>query len=224
MEYAKTPLPERDLKDLLRKAVESPYFSGEGAPFRAKVYPGKGRIVLVTGGNASGKSLFIRLLGQLVMKRDTERIIISQSVRTMEGMHRIFLFQDEHENSTGNISVGAVLGGFRNAKARPHRTYLAFDEPDIGLSEEYQSVLGNAFLEFAQDYPEKVIVAISTHSRRVLAPLLDCDLHHVRLGDELSLKEVVEKDPPRGGGIKDLEKLRDLNVSRWRKVSALLKD
>jgi hypothetical protein len=222
VDYAKTPLPESDLRELLQRATEYPFFSGERAPFSASLTFGKGRLVLVTGGNATGKSLFIRLLGEMAHKRSMERIIISQSFRTMEGLHRAFLFGDEHENSTGNVSVGAVLGGFSNAKKREHRTYLAFDEPDIGLSEEYHSALGNAVREFAEDFPPKVVLVISTHSRRIMEPMIDCNPHHVRLGDGLSLREVVDTDPPKTGGMKELKMLRDTNLARWRVVNSLL--
>lgn len=224
MEYAKTPLSERNLERLVKAAIAYPYFSGKGAPFKAKYTPGTGRILLVTGGNASGKSLFIRLLGELAKRKKMERIVIGVAFRTTPDIARAFVFGDERENSTGNNSVNAILGGFRTAKGREHRTFLAFDEPDIGLSEEYQSTLGNAFLEFAQDFPEKVVLVISTHSRRVLQPLLEAHAHHVRMGDELSLREVVDRVPPRLGGIKELEELRDLNLSRFRKVCSLLKD
>lgn len=225
MEYAGAPITVRELTSLVRKAVSYPYFTGKGAPFRAKFFPGKGRLVLVTGGNASGKSLFIRLLSALAKsQKHAEPIVIGVALRTQGGIERAFVWGDERENSTGNNSISAILGGFSTARGREHLTFMAFDEPDIGLSEEYQSVLGNAFAEFVREPPEKVILVISTHSRRVLRPLLECNAHHVRMGDEMSLREVVETVPPYVGGIEKLEELRDLNLSRFRKVCSIMKD
>lgn len=191
--------------------------------FPSVYQPGRGRLVAVTGDNASGKSLFAKLAAQVLYERkpSIEAILVGMRLRTQGGIERAFIFGDEGTSSTGNISVGTVLGGIRTARGREHDHALLLDEPDIGLSEGYQSAVGEALASFASGLPEHTqLLLVVTHSRRILAKLLPLCPHHVRFGDQRTLQEVVAwVEPDRSAA--DLEKLREQTVEGLRRVSRL---
>ncbi len=189
--------------------------------FPATYHRGRGRLVAVTGDNASGKSLFAKLANAVLRKRKIEPMLVGMSLRAQGGIMRAFVFGDEDTSSTGCNSVQSVLGGLRTARGRKYDHALLLDEPDVGLSEGWQSAVGELIAGFAADLPERTkMLMVVTHSRRLLEKLAPLEPHHVRFGDGLNLVQVVEAVPvahPASG----IEKLLDENHNGLCRVSKL---
>lgn len=131
-------IPGMVLPTLARWAVgDSAILTAEESPFSGALIDGDERVLLITGENASGKSLAFRLIMQLATSGGIEAIPISIRERTGAGtdemarMKRAFTYGDEETSSTGTVSAGVVHAGFEAMAARPQPVVLCLDEPEI---------------------------------------------------------------------------------------------
>jgi len=176
-----------DLIELLREADD--LFGPEG-PCPALVEPGSnGRILVLTGGNASGKSLACRFL-EANAKDDAGKAVefmrVGMAKRTEGGVIRAMMFGDEERDSTGGVSAGVVATGMDTCRGRKAAHFLCLDEPDIGLSERMQGGLGAALASFAASMPDLTLgLVVVTHSRHVAGALLALDPWCIRVGDDV---------------------------------------
>lgn len=213
-------------------AAESAILTSPDSPFRARMIEGDARVLLVTGANASGKSLAFRLIAQVAGKRDIFPITLSIRERTgggtngMERFRQTMIFGEEHDSSTGAISAKVVESGFANLKDRK-AAMLGLDEPEIGLSDGYADALGEYIGRSATTMPESSCgVMVVTHSRRLAegivrglgAPptLLSME------GDVASVDEWIASRETRS--VEDLLGLKGLSHERWKAVRGLLGD
>lgn len=215
-------------------ADESVLFQAEDSPFNATVAEGAPKLAVVTGENASGKSLFVRVAADLVDKQDTLPVSVSIRERTASGLseiadlRRVFMFGDEHEQSTGATSVQVVATAFRNVD-RPKGAMLILDEPEMGLAEAYTRALGEFIGQQARDIPAKCIgVLVVTHSRALVQGL--CDGYdktptHVAVSAEAPAEAGIQRwlDTVEHRTVDELLALRDVGLDRWRRVNRLLK-
>ena len=131
-----------EARDLIDAALGFRYFHPYGArkttaiPF-VRGEAGSGKLIVVTGENASGKSFFRRIVRSLCSRAKTECIHISMEGRAGDGMSfgglRPFVYGDENQQSTGENSAGAVLGGIRTCRAREEAHVMVWDEPESRL-------------------------------------------------------------------------------------------
>lgn len=145
------------------------------------------RFAVVTGENASGKSFLARTLASQ-LRRDRPRlevIPVTMNMRSRGGMERAIMWGDEGRQSTGRLSVKAVMGGLKTCREREHDHVLILDEPDIGLAEGYAGALGAYVAAFVDTMPERTLgVVIVTHSRPLVRALMPTDPTSVRVGDD----------------------------------------
>lgn len=225
------------LEALLRDAMDS-VVMGEGAPFSPHFVPGQGKAAVITGPNASGKSLLAQIVAARAHQQGMVPASISIRERTgaglheMSGMRRMMMFGDEHEQSTGATSLRALEGGFRSihnyAKEKP--AILILDEPELGLSEDYAAALGTWLAQQAQaleDQPRLPGILVITHSRplvRALNDALRASGHspHLMSMEEAhpSVEAWLAARPVRS--VEDLAALRELGHARWLEVIRLL--
>lgn len=186
-------------------------------------------VLVVTGENASGKSLAFLILNNLVRsfgkedKIDVLVMDIGMSRRTKSGIEKAFMFGDEHLDSTGNISIKVMQTGVANSRNKESYHYLMLDEPDIGVGEGYHNAIGQYLSEFAAALPEKCLgLVVATHSRKITRKLLDTGASSLRLGSDLRhVKEwVMHGDIEKSLG--DLEALKTISLERFRGVSKML--
>lgn len=218
----------KSIEKMLRRACGTQYFSGPEAPFSASYHPGAGRLVIVTGENATGKSLLGKVLQSYVskaLKKDWTFMRIGMERRTAGGVDNALIFGPEYEESTGAISAKCVVAGIRTCRNADYRHVVYLDEPDCGLSESYQTAMGRALAEFAEDMPEMTeVMFVVTHSKRLVGMLSRLDPHFLRLGDGLSLGEWLSEDPADAGGLEALEALVKAGHEREAKVERILKE
>lgn len=208
------------MKEAIEKIMKSPYFAGKQAPMVGDFQPGEGKVFIVTGENATGKSFFSRI-ANLILKRDYNLAAyrVGMDYRTGSGVARCFVFSgDENEDSTGVLSINAIQGGLRTCQKHDQDHFMIFDEPDIGLSESYQGAVGKLFAKFAGSVPERTkLFVVVTHSRRIVRQLLPLKPHHVRIGDKMTLAEFMA-DPP-DKEIEDLDTLQESARDLYCKIS-----
>ena len=170
------------LADYLNDATSSALLSGGDAPFAAHFTEGNSRVAVVVGGNATGKSLYVRVLSSRASNKEVLPISISIRERTgagtsdMAGMRRMMMFGDESEQSTGATSVETVRRGFSNLAehAKERQALLILDEPEMGLSEDYAAAMGQWLAWQARDLatPNEMGVVVVTHSRALVRSLV----------------------------------------------------
>ena len=207
---------------------------GPDSPFSAQVARGNSKLVIVTGENASGKSLFVRV-SAAALQRDDGALAVTVSIRERAGggphelgnLRRAMMFGDETEQSTGATSVGVVQTAFDNLD-REQGSVLITDEPELGLSEAYARALGKLIGRRSRDLSKACRgVFVVTHSRPLVRGLLDGyeAPTHVSVGADddqrrAGLQRWLNDDEHRT--VEQLLGLRDAGLDRWRRVNQLL--
>jgi hypothetical protein len=233
MAKQKSTLAER----LMNEISEADDFFGPEGPCPALVEPGApgSKVILVSGENAGGKSFIVKWMKALVHNQEKaggpkiEFMDCGMHLRTMPGIHRAFMYGEENVESTGNISIKAVLGGLATCRKREHAHVLSLDEPDIGLSEGYQTALGELIEEFAVDMPEKTeALVVVTHSRQIAWQLLhgtpgaNLSPHCIRVGDDLRPTREWVANGPLKRSVDDLKSLAERTVHRYRAMQKVI--
>lgn len=204
----------------------------DSGPLSLTLVPGDadcGVFVLV-GDNASGKSLFVRLLASRLNVDKIEPLQVSMRYRTASGMHRIFMFGSDEDESTGAVSLHAVKGGMRTCQERLEPTWLMLDEPDIGLAEGYCLALGEYLARFGNDLDGngKKALGLVTHSKPLVQGMvkhLKARPHFLVAGARhagMNLDQWLADNTPLG--LDQLLELNDKGHQTWRAIQAILKD
>lgn len=213
------------LKTFLRDVLNLTYFypaddakTAEKAPIIYRYEPGKSKLILITGENATGKSFLRRVLASACRQNKIEAMGISMEKRAGDDGNRIanaFIWGDERDNATGCLSINAILGGIRTSSKRENKHAIIWDEPDIGLSENYAAGAGDEIARFISTAPDKLFfAAVTTHRRALLQQLLAAKPHHIRLGDNHTLEEVMNLSVTP----KSLEALQEANITLFRRL------
>lgn len=212
-------------------AEESAVFSDEESPFSARFVQGDPRLTVVVGGNASGKSLFHRLLRQLAGSNGIEAGTVSIRERTGSGespgsMRRAFMYGDEEIQSTGASSVEVVRKMFLYADRDEKPVCALFDEPEIGLSDGYARAFGKMMGSLAAK-PARAMCGtmVISHSRALVRGLVEglgAQPGYVAMLDAPdTLEEWLEQTEEHS--IEDLMALKDMALERFRAVARVLK-
>ena len=162
----------------------------------------KEKLIIITGSNASGKSLLRRVVSNNGRKNNLLVADLSHERRTTQDITRAFLYGDENSDSTGNITANSLIGLFRSSAGWTENHLLIIDEPEIGLGEEAQMGMGiyiREKLELASDKLQNIV--IFTHSRHILEELNKIKHHYHHVGDkyknieEFNNRELIPLSP-----------------------------
>jgi len=216
--------PQALVEDLL-DGLE--YFNPEdgGLPAIPAVWtPGKGKLVIVVGDNAGGKSFFRRIVGQAYRNSKIECMDPSMQGR-VDGYNalRSMVYGNEQWQATGENSTVTVIAGVRTCRGREHKHAIFWDEPDLGLSDSWAAGMGQYIRDFALDPPKKTMgIFVVTHNKALVRELLPAKPHYLHLGRVKAPNTVQEwlDQPVRP---LDLTKLRNVSRSRFRRIHAILK-
>ncbi len=206
----RTDSPARFLDDVLAM----PYFEPGFMPHARE--PGDSKLVVATGENATGKSFFRRVISAALKKSGVEPMPVSMELRAGGGIVSAFIFGDEGRQATGEVTANSVLGGFTTSAGRKNRHAIIWDEPDVGLSDDYAAGAGLEIRDFVEKSGEPLFLCVvSSHRKVLLEQLLPLKPHHVRFGDRMTLDEVVRSRP----SPKRLEELRERSHALFLKLS-----
>lgn len=225
------------LPELAQWAVdESAIMADDRSPFHGSLIDGDPRILLITGENASGKSLAFRLIAQLAQDHGVEALTLSIRERTGDGtfemahMRRAMIYGSETTSSTGAVSARVVQGGFHNLANRTQPALLGLDEPEIGLSDGYAEALGEYIGTQAKNLGGNACgVVVVTHSRRLAEGMVR------GLGADPTMLAMLPKDAQEcrsvagwissreTRSIDELLTLKDTSLERFRQMQAILK-
>lgn len=225
-----------DLTNMLQALRDSDDLFGPGGPCPF-ILSGNtnSRVIVVSGDNATGKSFLMKAISahfhstSKAEDRRIESIHLSMSKRTgadfTSGIVRAMMFGSENERSTGSISSHIVKMGFKTAAERDWANLLILDEPDIGLSEAYQSAMGQYITEQAKTLsPHTICAIIVTHSRTIARELLALNPMMIRMTsgtDQQSSEDWIKHGPP-AKSIEDLVSLTSANHKRFLAIQAVL--
>ena len=203
-------------------------FAEDGTPFRAHVMDGDPHLMVIAGENASGKSLFFRLLALRLHADGLTPVQISIRERTGSGTYemaefrRHVMFGDEHEQSTGATSVRTIANAFERNLAREGGTVLLLDEPELGLSDAYAAAMGTWIGEQTRARASECAgVVVVTHSRTLVGALGAAYGQvptFVATGATVNLDEWLTT--PEVRSVLDLLALPEVGLERWRWVKA----
>ena len=229
-------VPGMILPDLARWVVEeSAVLADERSPFHGGLVEGDPRLLLITGENASGKSLAFRLVAQIAGDHGVEALTLSIRERTgggtfeMARMRQGMIYGREETSSTGAVSARVVQSGFNNLSNRGP-AILGLDEPELGLSDGYAEALGEYIgRETAAIGGKACGVMVVTHSRRLAAGLVrglgaeptmiamlrDADQPSPSVADWIASRDERTVD--------ELLALKDVSLDRFRATQALLR-
>jgi len=188
------------------------------------------RVLVVVGGNASGKSFLRRLLSAFIRqyykdkKEEVGVVSISQEMRTSQNIGNVFVYGSEDWEATGLITCNSVVGVLRNIRENGGwgKNVIVIDEPEIGLSDETQSALAIHVREQIENWPDNLVgIVVMTHSRYFMRELnkvegfkmLDLDGKYKTVDDWVNRKVVPV----------DLNTLEEVALTRFRKLTKALK-
>lgn len=152
------------------------------------------KLIIVTGENASGKSLVRRIIHQLAKRNNVDAVAVSPEFKQNGGIATAFVFGDESYQASGVIAVNVCLGSITTSKKRTIPHCVILDEPDMGLSDNAAAGVGQEICDFIQNPPKLLqFYAIITHRKELIKPMLALNPSHIRLRDELNLFQVVNQ-------------------------------
>ena len=179
------------------------------------------RVLVIVGQNAAGKSFLRRWIQSRLREDKVEVIALSHELRTREGMHRAFIYGDEHSQSTGAISAHTFIAGVRTIKSRENPHVVIWDEPEIGMGEELQIGTANWLCEQLNDWPEHTTgVILLSHSRHFVRRAMQFpkakwySMDGYATADEWLNRELVPVGP---------KEVQDMGNDRWSRVNKILK-
>lgn len=148
--------------------------------------------MVILGENATGKSLFRRLVASLCHYScvpKVECIHVSMEGRAgpdATGGIRSFIYGSEQWNATGVNTARLVTTGISTSLGRTEPHVLFWDEPDTGLSDDYAADAGRRIANHAVNAPVEYLKAafVVTHRRSLVEALLPVKPHALFLGEE----------------------------------------
>jgi ABC-type dipeptide/oligopeptide/nickel transport system ATPase component len=150
------------------------------------------KLLAITGENASGKSMLRRLLQQIARKKDIESISISPEWRQQGGILRAFVYGDESYDASGKIAANVVLKAIKTSNGRTNSHIIILDEIDMGLSDNAAAGVGEEIADFCKNAPQFLnLFVVISHRKPLLEPIMDAS--HIRVGDNMSLKEFIRQ-------------------------------
>lgn len=145
-------------------------------------------LVVISGDNGSGKSLFLRALKAHLRCMDGNVVILASDARarTSSGFERSHIDSaDEDGDSIAAVFSTATMRSLASARAVTVPSLLILDEPDIGLSETWSLAIAREIADLAGDMPgplEGIVVA--SHNRALVARLEELGPSFLRVGTD----------------------------------------
>lgn len=212
-------------RTLTRDVIKGFKFFGDKDPvIPHTLHYGRNPLVVVTGDNGGGKSIFRRLVGFACKDAGVEFIHLSMEGRTggMMGAMASFVYGSENWEATGLNSVRTVTGGIKTCRERDSDHVIFWDEPDTGMSDELAAGAGKLILNFILKKPKHTkAVFVVSHNRYLVRKLAAAKPHFLHMGRHpyASLEEWATRPVEPA----DVEAAMEEGITRSRRISAMTK-
>lgn len=216
-------------KDVMEKTT----FGNEDFPLSFNLLSGKSeKLIVVVGDNACGKSLLTSQMLTCAHKwANIKGYNIGMKSRTQEGLGRVFMYKQEDDNSTGAITLHAIVGGLTNCLNHANEgtpMMLVLDEPTLGLSMRYERAMGQYIGNIVNENKENENfkgVLLVTHSKDLVRSMIDNGFEPsvVSVGKKIdSIDEWL--DSKESATIEELLNLSQKGNDTWRTVRTYFND
>lgn len=194
------------------------------SPFRMNFKQNNPKLCVITGNNASGKSLLRKLIYNEYLDRKVELMHLSMAARCRSGMHRVFLYGSEEDQATGHNTAKGILDAIKTSKSRDKPHSLLFDEPEIGCSDELAAGIGFNLATALPTLDKLECCYVISHNRYLINQLSPLNPSHVHLmsnkHDYISLQDWLDRPV---NPVYVLKTVIDQGVSGWRYVESQIK-
>lgn len=218
---------------------ETIFWTNKKNPLVANYRQGNPNLLVVVGDNATGKSFLVDTMRSMAKAENEDVSTISISIRERTGsgldpsasFRKIAMFGDESTNSTGAISGSMIEKGFNNLQSRAEdgkRTILVLDEPEMGLSENYHSAVGELIAKKTQQAcanKEDHVIIVATHSRKLVKALNEHLLVQpsaICMGEHKDLESWIKDEADKT--LEDLLSLPKKSKETFRKIEENLEE
>jgi hypothetical protein len=165
----------KTMNPVLRSALERSVLVGlepTGKPVKCNYHPGDERLLVVTGENATGKSLVRRALTKFGRQDGLQVMDISPEGKARGGIAGAMVYGTEEDQSTGSNSARTIKKAILTSRSRQEPHILVLDEPDAGLSDDYAAGAGMEIAAFCSDCPASTkLVVVVSHRRSLVGEL-----------------------------------------------------
>ena len=223
-----------NLADVIKKVEDSVLFGDAESPMANRLHmlsddgPVESNLCLVLGGNAAGKSLLRRLIQSLCQHEKVRVLHLSMEKRcggSFGAIERTLIYGAEDEDSTGTNSATTVLTSIRTSKEWEDPHVIFYDEPDVGLSDEYAAGCAEAMADyFAAPSPKLVGAFVVSHRREMMKRFERTNPRVLFVGPKdnapASLKAWLERDIKAANP----SDLKEEAITRWREVGKFLRE
>lgn len=183
------------------------------------------KVILVAGGNASGKSALTSFIQAIAKQAACQTRSCSMRNRTASGFQSKMIFGDESRSSTGACTVGAVKMGLESSINSPAPAVMILDEPDLDLSEECSMAMGAYIAQCANAEASNLrLIVVVSHSRALFRDLmanLSQPAHKVFVGDANRSFDAWLDGPIISPGVDYLLNLQKLGHDKFKAYLAL---
>lgn len=205
------------------------YFEGDTPAIPYHFVETAGKLAVIVGENAAGKSFVRRLVSEMCRSIHVEAIPLSMEHRAggsfMYGPARALVYGDEHTFATGANSASLVKTGITTCLGRDSSHVIFWDEPDIGLSDNAAAGAGAAIREFVPEATSHTrAIFVATHSRYLVRELLPLNPHYLHLGLGDKAPPTLQDWVDRPVVPMDLDRLQKEGHARFKAILAILED
>ncbi len=213
--------------DFLHNVLASPFLNVSSDGTEAAIpylwIPGKCPLVLVLGENASGKSVFRRIVEGSCKRSKIQCMTLSMEDRCdtgFGGLARAALYGNEDDQATSVNSLRMVRQGIKTCKKRDEAHVIFWDEPDTGLSEGSAAGAGRAIANFAQAPGQHTVAAfVVCHSRAMVEQMMLATPHYIHVGVlATEAPQTLQAWLTRPVIIRDIDEVFEASHARFEKV------
>lgn len=224
--------PLSNLLELFKFLMAKSNFGAPNFPVKYNlVEENSPKLIVFLGDNGSGKSLLTTQMTAMAKKiHNVSGYSMSMNTRTKEGNFKVFMYEPEEDNSTGVITVSAVMQGVKHCFSNAQKgsdMMLLLDEPTLGLSSRYERAMGKYLVDNIKESEGSEHfkgVLLVTHSKDMVREIVESGYlpSVVSVNNERTLKEWLDDNS--SATVEELLSLKKTGLERWREVNNYFKN